>query len=55
MKSILKFFIVSITIFITIGCGGSDPGVLKTEQLKGGKLIANVPANLLKSELIKKG
>lgn len=55
MKSILKFFIVSITIFITIGCGGSDPGVLKIEQLKGGKLIANVPANLLKSELINKG
>ncbi len=53
MKHSMKILIVSIAIFIAVGCGGSsDPGELKVEKLKGGELIANVPANLLKKTLI---
>ena len=56
MKNIIKIFIASIAMFIAVGCGGStDPGELKVEKLKGGELIADVPANVLKAKLIKKG
>jgi len=56
MKNIVKFLIASVAMFIAVGCGGSsDPGELKAEKLKGGELIADVPANVLKAKLIEKG
>ena len=56
MKSVLKLLIASIAMFIAVGCGGStDPGELKVEKVKGGELIADVPANVLKAKLIEKG
>ena len=56
MKNIVKILIASIAMFIAVGCGGSsDPGELKVEKVKGGELIADVPANVLKARLIEKG
>ena len=56
MKNIVKILIASIVMFIAVGCGGSsDPGELKVEKVKGGELIADVPANILKGKLIEKG
>lgn len=53
MKDIVKILIASVAMFIAVGCGGStDPGALSQEAVKGGKLIANVPANVLKKQLI---
>ena len=56
MKQLVKVFLLTLAIFFIAGCGGStDPGELALEKVKGGKLIADVPANVLKQELIKKG
>ena len=56
MRNIVKILIASIAMFIAVGCGGSsDPGELKVEKIKGGELIADVPANILKNKLIEKG
>ncbi len=56
MKTIVKLVILTATILFIAGCGGSsDPGELSIEKVKGGKLIADVPANIIKADLIKKG
>ena len=55
MRNIVKILIASIAMFIAVGCGGSsDPGELKVDKVKGGELIADVPANILKAKLIEK-
>ena len=54
MKNIVKILITAIALFIAAGCGGSsDPGALNQEAIKGGELIANVPADALKRTLMK--
>ena len=54
MKAV-KIFLFIATFWLLVGCGGNDPGNLQVESVKGGKLIADVPANLIKAELLKKG
>jgi len=56
MKNITKWFVLVVAIFYIAGCGGSnDPGSISVEKVKGGKLIADVPANIIKANLIKNG
>jgi len=55
LKNLIKSFALTLIIFIVVGCGGNDPGELKVETVKEGKLIADFPANFLKEELLKKG
>jgi alpha/beta superfamily hydrolase len=54
----MKNFVISSTIvfssILIVGCGDSDPGSITQESIKGGKLIADFPANILKSSLVEK-
>ena len=52
----IKTIALTGTLYLLAGCGGnSDPGALKINEPKGGKLIADVPANLIKQDLLAKG
>ena len=56
MKNIAKWLVLAVAIFYIAGCGGSnDPGGISIEKVKGGKLIADVPANVIKANLVKEG
>ena len=55
MRYIKAITLIS-TLYLLAGCGGSsDPGALEIKEPKGGKLIADVPANLIKQDLLAKG
>ena len=52
----IKSITIVATLYLIAGCGGSsDPGALEINEPKGGKLIADVPANLIKQDLLAKG
>jgi len=54
MKKLLYGLLIGLFSVVIIGCGGGDPGKIVSEQIKGGKLIADFPANILKSSLVNK-
>ncbi|NPA50216.1 MAG: hypothetical protein GXO02_01135 [Epsilonproteobacteria bacterium] len=46
-------FLFTFLVIFFIGCGGSgDVGEIETQSLKGGELIADFPANLLRKSLL---
>jgi len=57
MRKVVTNLVVTIATLLIVGCGSSsDPGEIVTqEEIKNGKLIADFPANILKSTLLEQG
>jgi alpha/beta superfamily hydrolase len=53
MRRVVASFLTAFIAVIIVGCGGSsDPGDITIKKIKNGKLIADFPANILKSKLL---
>ena len=49
---IYKLLTAATAAFFLISCGGDNPGELNALKVKGGKLIADIPANIIKQKLL---
>jgi hypothetical protein len=53
MKTIIKTVVIIAPLLVLVGCGGLDAPA--NEEVKGGELVVNFPASVMKKTLLEKG